>query len=135
MRADHGAIDPRFILDPPTAASDANVLIADAAHSDDIRSFVLTDDRPMGWEIFARSIEMLMALRGADLLRVKGFLNVRGCKGPVVVQVVGHLAHPPIELQGWPDDDHRTRVVFITRGVSESQVKDLVAAAKQLAQP
>jgi len=135
MRADHGAIDPRFILDPSTAAADANVLIADAAHSDDIRSFVLTDDQPMAWEIFARSIEMLMALRGADLLRVKGFVNVRGCKGPVVVQVVGHLAHPPIELQGWPDDDHRTRVVFIARGVSERQVKDLFAAAKQLAQP
>ena len=73
---------------------------------------------------------MLIALRGADLLRVKGLLHVHGARGPVVVHAVGHLAHPPIELQTWPDDDHSTRVVFITRGVSESAVKDLFAAAQ-----
>ena len=45
-----------------------------------------------------------MALRGPDLLRVKGFLNVAGCRGPVLVQFVQHLAHPPVELAAWPDD-------------------------------
>ena len=44
-------------------------------------------------------METLIALRGPDLLRVKGFLNVAGCRGPVVVHVVQHLAHPPVELR------------------------------------
>ena len=134
IRADHGTIDPRFLLNASAAARDHNLFTADAVHGDDIRSFVLADDQPMAWNVFARSIEMLMALRGGDLLRVKGFLNVRGCKGPVVVQIVGHLAHPPVELQAWPDSDHRTRVVFLIQRLDERQVRDLFAAASRLAQ-
>jgi G3E family GTPase len=70
----------------------------------------------------------LMQLRGPDLLRVKGFLNVEGCKGPVVVQFVQHLAHPPAELESWPDETRQSRVVFITRNISEQQVRDLFKA-------
>ena len=47
----------------------------------------------MPWPVFARAMDTLMAMRGPDLLRVKGFLNVEGCAGPVVVQFVQHLAH------------------------------------------
>ena len=61
----------------------------------------------------------LIALRGSDLLRVKGILNVTGCRGPVVVQYVQPLAHPPVELQAWPDADRSSRVVFITRNIPE----------------
>ena len=64
-------------------------------------------------------METLIALRGPDLLRVKGFLNVAGCRGPVLVQFVQHLAHPPVELAAWPDGDRTSRLVFITRNISE----------------
>src|SRR5207245_4014295 len=74
--------------------------VAEAEHSDGIASFVLTDDAPLSWDAFARAMETLIALRGPDLLRVKGLLNVAGCRGPVVVHVVQHLAHPPVELAG-----------------------------------
>jgi G3E family GTPase len=77
-------------------------------------------------------MDTLMQLRGPDLLRVKGFLDVEGCKGPVVVQFVQHLAHPPIELERWPDEDRRTRVVFITRNISEQQVRGLLSAIKAI---
>jgi G3E family GTPase len=77
-------------------------------------------------------MDTLMQLRGADLLRVKGFLDVEGCKGPVVVQFVQHLAHPPVELERWPDANRQSRVVFITRNISERQVRDLIAAIKAL---
>ncbi len=66
-------------------------------------------------------METLIALRGPDLLRVKGFLNVEGCRGPVVVQFVQHLAHPPVELAAWPDHDHTSRLVFITRNITEKR--------------
>ena len=133
VSAEHGAIDPAVLTaSAGNGARPNNPFTAEAVHSDDIRSFVLHEDRPMAWDVFARTIEMLIALRGADLLRVKGFVSVRGTRGPVVVQVVGHLAHPPVELQAWPDDDHSTRVVFITRGMAEQQIRDLFAAVRAL---
>ncbi|MGB8589119.1 MAG: GTP-binding protein, partial [Pseudolabrys sp.] len=67
-----------------------------------------------------------------DLLRVKGFLNVEGCKGPVLVQFVQHLAHPPVELENWPDADPQSRVVFITRNIHEQQVRALFQALRAL---
>jgi G3E family GTPase len=73
-------------------------------------------------------------------LRVKGILNVTGCHGPVVVQYVQHLAHPPVELQSWPeawpgsrpDQNRDSRVVFITRHIAEGQVRKLFAAVEML---
>jgi G3E family GTPase len=82
----------------------------------------------MPWPVFSIAMDTLMAMRGPDLLRVKGFLAVDGCTGPVVVQFVQHLAHPPIELLGWPDDNRQSRVVFITKGVTEKAVRDLFQA-------
>jgi len=107
--------------------------VAEAEHSDGIVSFVFTDDAPLPWEAFARAMETLIALRGPDLLRVKGFLNVAGCRGPVVVQVVHHLAHPPLELAAWPDQDRTSRLVFITRNISEHQVRRLLTSVRDLA--
>ena len=61
-----------------------------------------------------------------------GLLNLAGAKGPVLFQAVQHLIHPPVELTAWPDQDHSSRIVFITRGVSERQVDDLFKACRAL---
>jgi G3E family GTPase len=126
LEAVYGELDPTRLTE---AASDQrNTFVAEAAHSDGIGSFVLTQEKPIPWAVFARSMDALMQLRGPDLLRVKGFLNVEGCKGPVVVQFVQHLAHPPVELESWPDETRQSRVVFITRNISEQQVRNLFKA-------
>jgi G3E family GTPase len=133
LTADHGAIDPRVFTASAGGAPNPMIAVAsEAIHSDGIHSFVLREDQPMAWEPLARSLETLIALRGGDLLRVKGLLRVRGARGPVVIQIVGHLAHPPIELQAWPNDDPVTRIVFITRGIAEQQIRDLLAAVQAL---
>src|SRR5712691_8359097 len=134
-----GGLDPRCLLEIDASqemrlAGHAG-FVAEAEHSDGISSFVLTDDAPLHWDAFARSMETLIALRGPDLLRVKGFLNVAGCRGPVVVQVVQHLAHPPVELAAWPDKNRASRLVFITRKIPERQVRDLMAAVRGLVAP
>jgi hypothetical protein len=49
-----------------------------------------------------------------------------------VVQVVQHLAHPPVELAAWPDRNHTSRLVFITRNIGESQVRNLLSAVRAL---
>jgi G3E family GTPase len=130
LEAVNGELDPSRLTEP---ASDArNAFVAEAAHSDGIGSFVLTEDRPMPWIVFARAMDTLMTLRGPDLLRVKGFLDVEGCRGPVLVQFVQHLAPPPVELEAWPDGNRQSRVVFITRNISEKQVRDLFKAVRAL---
>lgn len=130
LQAVNGRLDPGRLNEP--AAGPRNAFVAEATHSDGIMSFVLEEDEPMAWSAFARSMETLISLRGADLLRVKGMLNVEGCNGPVVVQFVQHLAHPAVELEAWPDGNRKSRVVFITRNVTEKQVRDLFAAVRGL---
>jgi G3E family GTPase len=135
-----GELDPRCLLEADACEGDASAQVPDHAgfvaetrHSDGILSFVLGDDAPLPWDVFARSMETLIALRGPDLLRVKGFLNVAGCRGPVVVHVVQHLAHPPVELAAWPDRNRASRLVFITRNIPERQVRDLFVSVRALA--
>ena len=129
-----GDIDPKTLTD--TGQTDAierhSGFVAEASHSDGIVSFVMRDETPLIWPVFHRAMETLIALRGPDLLRIKGLLNLAGSKGQVVFQAVQHLIHPPVELSAWPDKDHASRVVFITRGVSERQVEDLFKACRAL---
>jgi G3E family GTPase len=127
----NGALDPSRLIEP--AVDRRNTFVAEATHSDGIASFVLSDNAAMPWPVFARAMDTLMAMRGPDLLRVKGFLKVEGCLGPVVVQFVQHLAHPPVELAEWPDGNHQSRLVFITRDISEAQVRGLLQAVRALA--
>jgi G3E family GTPase len=125
-----GVLDPRCLTEP--SAAERTGFVAEAEHTDGIISFVMTEETPLVWDAFARMMETLMALRGSDLLRVKGFLNVKGCRGPVLVQVVQHLSHPPVELASWPSADRASRVVFITRNIPETQVRDLFQAIRAL---
>jgi G3E family GTPase len=126
-----GALDPQRVID--AVAGERSGFIAEAEHSDGIGSFVIAQDTPIEWLAFARAMETLIGLRGADLLRVKGILNVIGSRGPVVVQYVQHLAHPPVELKAWPDDNRASRVVFITRDIAERDVRALFATVQALA--
>lgn len=129
-----GDLDPRYLIEPDASAPIGlhSGFVAEAEHSDGILSFVLTQKAPLPWDAFARAMETLIALRGGDLLRVKGLLNVAGCCGPVVVHVVQHLAHPPVELAAWPDQNRASRLVFITRGIAERHVRELFACVQAL---
>src|ERR1700688_1113861 len=96
-----GELDPRRLIEaapdePPHAG-----FIGETGHSDGVLSFVLSETAPLVWQPFERAMETLIALRGRDLLRVKGFLNVAGCRVAVLGEVVQHLAHPPLELASW----------------------------------
>jgi G3E family GTPase len=134
--ASHGVVDPAFLLDESLdlAARIATHRHDHAhAHSHGIESFALFFERPLPWSVFDQAMAVMTALRGADLLRVKGLVAVEGCQGPVVVHAVQHVAHRPVELEAWPDDDRRSRLVFITRGLRRDQVEPLFAAAAAIA--
>ncbi|HJQ57633.1 MAG TPA: GTP-binding protein [Vineibacter sp.] len=92
-------------------------------HDDRVRSFCLVFDKPLPWATIAAAFDALVTYRGPDLLRIKGILNVTDSDKPVVVHGVQHVFHPPAVLEKWPDDDRRTRIVFITRDIPESTIR------------
>jgi len=92
-------------------------------HDDRVRAFCLVFDEPFAWNEFSAWLDLLASYRGEQLLRVKGLVNVRGQEAPVVIHAVQHLFHPPVVLTAWPDEDRRSRIVFITRDLSRESVE------------
>ncbi|MBI0537107.1 GTP-binding protein [Roseomonas sp. KE2513] len=97
-------------------------------HDARISSFCLFFDRPIRLVGLALWLEMMLSTRGADLLRVKGLLNVEGERLPVVLHLVGHVLHPTVRLSAWPDEDRRSRLVFILRDMPREGVESSLRA-------
>ena len=102
-------------------------------HDASIRTLSMRFEEPFNWTSFSSALELLATLRGPDLLRVKGIVNVDG--RPVVVQGVQHIFHPPVPLDRWPSDDRGTRLVFITRRIEADTIRALLQAVARVANP
>ena len=99
-------------------------------HDPSITTVSLRFEAPFTWSSFSSALDLLATLRGPDLLRVKGIVNVEG--KPVVVQGVQHIFHTPITLDKWPSEDLSTRLVFITRKISAATIRNLFDAVGAL---
>jgi G3E family GTPase len=97
-----------------------------ASHDARVGTLSLRFDKPFTWQAFSAAMELLTTMRGPDLLRVKGLVNVDGA--PVVVQCVQHIFHPPVTLDKWPSNDTDTRLVFITRNIGADAIRALFTA-------
>ena len=124
IRAQFGDVDPAALLHVNTGG---HVVAAPAVHNSAIRSFALRFDQPVRRELLQRFLATLVDLRGADLLRVKGFVPVE--EGLVAVQGVRHVFDRLRAVQsGEP------ALVFITNGVEKAEVEALWGAMRQLGQ-
>ena len=136
-----GAIDPErlFGAGPDDAARGAGLArwlnadgYRDAAGSHyrpvdgGVSAFCVYHDRPVTRAGLALWLNLLASMRGAQLLRFKGLLNVEG--EPVVVQAVQTLVHEPVTLERWPDAERRSRLVFITRGMAPADIERTLPA-------
>ncbi|MEM7442848.1 MAG: GTP-binding protein [Pseudomonadota bacterium] len=90
----------------------------------DTGSFVLRYDLPIDWTAFGVWLTALLHAHGERVLRVKGILNVAESDRPVVINGVQHVVHPPLHLRQWPTEDHTSRIVFITQGISEARIRN-----------
>lgn len=97
-------------------------------HDAAIHTFCLWFEAPFTWDTLTASLQVLTSLRGPDLLRVKGIVNVAGEAGPVAIHGVQHVFHPPIKLGQWHDADRRSRIVFIVRNIPRDSVEALFGA-------
>jgi G3E family GTPase len=97
-------------------------------HGDDIQAFCLTFEEPLDWTAFGIWLTMLLNGHGQAVLRVKGILNISGEATPVAIHGVQHLVHPPVHMERWPDEDRRSRIVFITRGLESDRLQRSLSA-------
>jgi G3E family GTPase len=102
-------------------------------HDARIRAHCLVLDEPLDWESFSLWLGSLASGYGEKLLRVKAILNIKDEPTPVAVHGVQHMFHPPARLPGWPDEDRRSKLVFITRDLDRSFLEDSLAAYRSAA--
>ncbi|MEG3638470.1 CobW family GTP-binding protein [Magnetococcus sp. PR-3] len=103
-------------------------------HNEQIRAICITLDEPVHAQALEQWLELLLMLKGPDFLRIKGMVNVVGFEGPMVIHGVQHIFHNPVQLPTWPSEDHRSRMVFITRDMEEAQLRgtlDILEAANR----
>ncbi len=100
-------------------------------HVSRTHSTSLTFEGPVDWAAFGAWFSMLLHAWGEEVLRVKGLLDAGG-EGPVLLNGVQHVMHPPEHLEEWPDEDHSTRLVFITRGIRSEEMLASLEAFREI---
>jgi len=94
-----------------------------AKHSHGIAVFAVALEGVVGRFDFARALGGLARDRGNDLLRVKGIVEFVDRPGrPAVVQAAQHAMFTPEWLDHWPDQDHRSRLVFIVHDIPPEEI-------------
>jgi G3E family GTPase len=92
-------------------------------HDESVEAHCLVYDEPINWRYFSPNLASLISRHAEKLLRVKGLLNVDGEPAPVVVHGVQHQFQR-LRLEKWPDEDRRSKLVLITRGLKREFLAD-----------
>lgn len=106
---------------PGTTPRAVETTVADPHNTVETHSISLTFDGAVDWTAFGIWLSMLLHARGEDVLRVKGILDV-GEAGPVVLNGVQHIIHPPEHLEKWPDEEHYSRIILIAKHIEPHEI-------------
>ena len=98
-------------------------------HDARVQAFTLATDRAIPAAMLDLFLELLRSTHGPNLLRMKAIVNIEETPDqPMVLHGVQHVLHPATQLEAWPDDDHRTRMVFIVRDIEPRVIRELFDA-------
>jgi G3E family GTPase len=111
-----GFIDPEAPSAPRGLGWTAEAIPVEPTHTGAVTTLTLIAERPLAWRAVEAWLRDLRIELSDRLLRLKGLISVVEAQGPVVVQGVHHVMHPPTMLDRWPDADRRTRIVLIVQG-------------------
>jgi G3E family GTPase len=141
VRAVRGRIDAAnlfaAVLANPerTARPEIDAWLGDAAahghahHDAEIVSYAVVRAAPIRAVALTLFLEALAEHCGADLLRLKGIVNIAESPArPAVIHGVQHVFHAPAWLERWPSADRTSRMVFITRRIPQRWVEALLDA-------
>ncbi|MEP2889709.1 CobW family GTP-binding protein [Tateyamaria sp.] len=100
-----------------------------AHHNHKINSASIDVQEPIPANVFDFWLDTLIALKGPDILRMKGIVHVEGIDWPFVFHGVQHIFDAPVPLESWTGEGTTSRVVVIARDMSE---EDLAASLELL---
>jgi G3E family GTPase len=107
-----------------------------AVHTHGIDAFGVVLEGDITRLDFARALGGLARERGTDLLRVKGIVRFADRpERPAVVQAAQHTMFAPEWLEDWPDQDHRSRVVFVVNNIPRAEILAHFAFARPRPHP
>ncbi|HEY1288625.1 MAG TPA: GTP-binding protein [Burkholderiales bacterium] len=128
VRARFGDVDPAVLEKPGTVPAGTVPGFSPVAHHHHgVHSFVLEFDRPPRKDLLERFLALLVELRGADLLRVKGIVALADGEH-VAVQGVRHVFDRLRPIAQRPP----TGLVFITQNMTKGDVVALWQAMSSL---
>ncbi|SFQ61107.1 GTPase, G3E family [Roseivivax halotolerans] len=94
-----------------------------AHHDHRIASASIEVEEPIPASIFDFWLDTLIALKGPDILRIKGILHVEGLDLPFVFHGVQHIFDAPVQVRSWSGTDTTSRVVVIARDTDAKGLK------------
>ena len=92
-------------------------------HAGEVTATCFTLDTPVHGAALDAWLDSQLMFRGPDLLRMKGIIHIAEVDRPMVIHGVQHVFHPPLLLARWPSEDRRSRIVFITRGITAEELE------------
>jgi G3E family GTPase len=100
-------------------------------HDERIRAVCLTHDRPVRAAALDLFLSLLRAPGAVKLLRMKGIVALAERPDrPLVIHAAGQLVHEPVTLSAWPEGERLTRLVLITEGADEAELRRLWDAVR-----
>lgn len=94
-----------------------------ARHDHRITSASIEVTEPIPAKVFDFWLDTLIALKGPNILRMKGILHVEGLPYPFVFHGVQHIFDAPVPLKNGSGQDSTSRVVVIARDMEEANLK------------
>ncbi|MFV0245639.1 MAG: CobW family GTP-binding protein [Qingshengfaniella sp.] len=92
-------------------------------HDSRIGSASIILDEPIPDVVFDLWLDTLIALKGDDILRVKGIVFLEDMNMPFVFHGVQQIFDPPVPLRDWPGDDRQSRIVVIARDIDRPELQ------------
>jgi G3E family GTPase len=149
ISAVQGELDPAAIIDTGYAATEdaqSNVLGwlaasryhpvtgaqallgrgTDAVHDSAVHSFVVRFARPLDRHVVLAAVNLLCAIEGEHILRIKGVLDVAGEPHPLVLHAVQHTIYPLTHLGSRPEGHSGSALVFIVRDLDPAFVHHIL---------
>ncbi len=92
-------------------------------HDGRISSASIVIETPITDSVFDSWLETIVAMRGPNILRIKGIVFLDGIDYPFVFHGVQSTFDDPVPLRSWSGDARHTRIVMIARDLSERKLQ------------
>ena len=100
-------------------------------HDRGVRSMSIKFYEPLDWTAFGLWMSMLLYAHGEKMMRINGMVDV-GDEGPIVINGVQHIIHPPSHLAGWNGEEKNSQIVFIMKDLEPRQLMDSLVAFQNI---